>query len=146
LLAVGAPRDDFVAKNQGTVTIYGSHRRRVEVPEPTRSDQRRGERRTRHQRRAVGHHALTGAWQADGAQSDSGAAYAYDLMPVPTSYCTAKANSLACLATISSTGNPSATAGSGFQVGCANVLPNHFGLLLYSKSPNQLPTRAVGCA
>lgn len=46
-------------------------------------------------------------------------------------YCTAKPNSLGCLPAISSSGTPSATAGSGFDVVGSNVRNNKSGLLLY---------------
>src|SRR6185436_16998266 len=39
-------------------------------------------------------------------------------------FCTAKINSLGCLPSISGAGSPSASAGSGFVVACANVLNN----------------------
>ncbi|MBK8179252.1 MAG: hypothetical protein IPK67_10275 [Planctomycetes bacterium] len=47
-------------------------------------------------------------------------------------YCTAKINSLGCTPTISSTGNASATAGSGFTVTGSNVINNKPGLLIYT--------------
>ncbi len=56
---------------------------------------------------------------------------AFDLITQPTSYCTAKTNSLGCLPSISSSGFPSATAGSGFVVTGLNVHNNKSGLLLY---------------
>jgi hypothetical protein len=46
-------------------------------------------------------------------------------------YCVAKVNSLGCTPSISSTGTPSATAGSGFVVKAVNVLNNKNGLLFY---------------
>ena len=49
----------------------------------------------------------------------------------PTSYCTAKTNSLGCIPAISGTGVPSASAGSGFTVGCTQVRNIKPGLLFY---------------
>jgi hypothetical protein len=51
--------------------------------------------------------------------------------PLPTTYCTAKVNSLGCTPTIGSTGIPSATAGSGFTVTGSNVINNKPGILFY---------------
>jgi hypothetical protein len=48
-----------------------------------------------------------------------------------TTYCTAKINSLGCTPAIGSSGAPSASAGSGFTVNCANVRNNKSGLLFY---------------
>ena len=53
---------------------------------------------------------------------------------LPSSYCTAKTNSLGCLPEISSVGSPSASAGIGFVVKGLNVLNQKPGLLLYSLS------------
>jgi len=54
--------------------------------------------------------------------------------PPSTVYCTAKTNSLNCVPTISSTGVPSATAGSGFNVLGSQVINNKPGLLIYSNT------------
>jgi hypothetical protein len=51
--------------------------------------------------------------------------------PVPSTYCTAKVNSLGCTPTIGSTGTPSATAPSGFVVTGSNVRNQKAGLLFY---------------
>jgi hypothetical protein len=59
----------------------------------------------------------------------------YDLpCPPPTTYCTAKVNSLGCTPAIGSSGVPSATAGSGFTISASNVLNNAPGLLLYTSA------------
>jgi hypothetical protein len=50
---------------------------------------------------------------------------------LPAAYCIAKLNSLGCLPAISSSGSPSATAGSGFSVHGSNVRNQKSGLLLY---------------
>jgi len=52
----------------------------------------------------------------------------------PVVYCTAKVNSLGCTPQISSTGVPSASAGSGFVVSTSNVINNKSGLYLYSST------------
>jgi hypothetical protein len=49
-----------------------------------------------------------------------------------TIYCTAKVNSLGCTPAISTTGTPSASAGSGFTISASSVLNNKNGLLFYS--------------
>jgi ligand-binding sensor domain-containing protein len=54
--------------------------------------------------------------------------------PPWTTYCTAKVNSAGCTPSMSATGEPSASAGIGFVVRAAQVLPGKPGLLLYSKS------------
>jgi hypothetical protein len=51
--------------------------------------------------------------------------------PTPTTYCTAKINSLGCLPAIESSGVPSASAGSGFIVRAVDVLNQKSGLLFY---------------
>lgn len=48
-----------------------------------------------------------------------------------TTYCTAKLNSLFCLPAIGSSGAPSASAGSGFNITASNILNNKSGLLFY---------------
>jgi len=50
------------------------------------------------------------------------------------SYCTAKTNSAGCVPAIATSGNPSASAGSGFTISTTSVLDNKFGLYFYSKS------------
>ncbi len=49
-------------------------------------------------------------------------------------YCTAKINSIGCTPSISGTGTPSASTGSGFVVKATQVLNNKAGLLLYTSS------------
>jgi len=55
----------------------------------------------------------------------------WTVAPPTTTYCTAKLNSQGCLPQISASGSPSASAGSGFSVACANVMNNRPGLLFY---------------
>ena len=52
--------------------------------------------------------------------------------PAPTTYCTAKVNSLGCTPTIGFTGVSSATALSGFTVTGSSVINNKPGLMLYT--------------
>jgi hypothetical protein len=67
------------------------------------------------------------------AQSGHGAGLvdAHTLGLAPTIYCTAKTNSLGCTPTISASGCPSATAGSGFVVSASHVLNKKQGLFFY---------------
>lgn len=59
---------------------------------------------------------------------------------MPTTYCTAKVNSLGCSPTIGSSGTASVTAGSGCFVTASNTLNNKFGLLFYSRQgPQAVP-------
>jgi hypothetical protein len=60
----------------------------------------------------------------------------------PTTYCTAKLNSLGCTPTIGFSGASSASAGSGFTVSCSNMRNNKSGLMLYGISgPATTPFR-----
>jgi hypothetical protein len=52
--------------------------------------------------------------------------------PLPTTYCTAKTNSLGCMPAITSTGVPLATWPNGYVLGARNVLNQKVGILLYS--------------
>jgi len=58
----------------------------------------------------------------------------YELCGSNSTYCTAKTNSAGCPPSIAASGNPSASAGSGFTITTSNVLDNEFGLYFYSKS------------
>lgn len=60
-------------------------------------------------------------------------------VPLPTSFCTAKTNSLGCTPTITWSGLPSASAGSGFIIGAQQVLPHMSGALRYSSQGNAQP-------
>ncbi|MCK6446428.1 MAG: hypothetical protein L6Q99_08570 [Planctomycetes bacterium] len=58
----------------------------------------------------------------------------------PVAYCTAKTNSLGCTPSLSFSGTPSASAGSGFVVQVGSVLNQKLGLLAYSLSgPRGVP-------
>ena len=58
----------------------------------------------------------------------------------PSTYCTSKVNSDGCAPPIGSTGQPSASAGSGFDITATNVIANTNGLFFYSKTgSNNLP-------
>ncbi len=59
--------------------------------------------------------------------------------PLPTSYCTAKTNSLGCTPTITWSGMPSASAGSGFIIGAQQVLPHMSGALHYGTRGIAIP-------
>jgi hypothetical protein len=52
----------------------------------------------------------------------------------PITYCTAKLNSHACVPAIGSSGNSSATSGSGFTISTINVINNKPGLYLYTNA------------
>ena len=54
--------------------------------------------------------------------------------PTPLNYCAAKLNSLGCVPSISFSGTPSATAGSGFTVNGANVRNQKVGLVVYTNA------------
>ncbi len=53
-------------------------------------------------------------------------------VPVPSTYCTSKTNSIGCTPAIGSTGIPSATSGVGFTVKTTNVINNKPGLYIYT--------------
>lgn len=55
-------------------------------------------------------------------------------LPLPLVYCTAKTNALGCTPTLSSSGTPSATAGSGFTIQSTQNRNDKWGLLLYGVS------------
>jgi hypothetical protein len=52
----------------------------------------------------------------------------------PNVYCIAKPNSLGCASSLSFSGSPSASAGSGFTIDAASVINNKLGLLFYGKT------------
>lgn len=55
-------------------------------------------------------------------------------------YCTPKTTASGCVPAITTTGSPSASASSGFNIGATKVLPGMFGLLFYGTSgPASLP-------
>jgi hypothetical protein len=70
---------------------------------------------------------------SDAGGTDSGVVKCYRLFPVaPTSYCTAKVNSLGCTPSISFSGSPSASAGAPFQITASSFVSQKTGLLFYS--------------
>jgi len=85
---------------------------------------------------------------ADGSRIDMGA-FTYDATyaPRPTSYCTAKMNSLGCLPDIGHQGDCSATNPNAFLVRATNIVPNKTGFLFYgtgeASAPFQGGTRCV---
>jgi hypothetical protein len=52
-----------------------------------------------------------------------------------TNYCTSGTSTNGCVATMSSQGTPSRTAGSGFNLICSNVEGQRYGLILYGTNP-----------
>ncbi|MCK6447837.1 MAG: FG-GAP repeat protein [Planctomycetes bacterium] len=130
-LVVGEPRDDFTTKHDGMAHVFArfgtewTRVARITAPDPGFHDEFG---------RSVafaGNQVLVGAWQADSPSSDAGAVYAFDITPLPTTYCTPKPNSLGCAAVMSATGLASASSGSGFVIECTDVLPGKTGVLLY---------------
>jgi hypothetical protein len=141
MLVAGAPRENFTAKHDGMAHVYTrigpSWKRvaRLTAPDAAQFDEFGS---------AValaGGSVLVGAWQNDAPAQDSGAVYSYGLTSVPTLYCTAKVNTLGCTPTISATGSPSASAGSGFVVDCTNTLPDKLGILFYGGGAQIVPFR-----
>jgi hypothetical protein len=64
----------------------------------------------------------------------------YDFCGSSSTFCMAKTSSAGCGPSIAASGNPSASAGSGFTITTSNVLDNEFGLYFYGKSgPNNAP-------
>jgi hypothetical protein len=60
-------------------------------------------------------------------------AFLIDLCPEPTTYCTAKPSSIpGCVPAFITTGTPSASQGSGFQIDCGPVPGNNVGLFIYT--------------
>ncbi|MBI5433669.1 MAG: hypothetical protein HZA52_12635 [Planctomycetes bacterium] len=57
--------------------------------------------------------------------------------PAPSTYCTAKTNSVGCTPSIGSTGTPSASAPSGFVIHATDVLNQKSGLFFYSQHGKQ---------
>jgi hypothetical protein len=65
------------------------------------------------------------------------------LAPLPSSYCTAKVNSLGCTPVVTTTGACSSSSASGFTIRCANARNLKPGLLLYTTN-GQLATAFQG--
>ena len=59
--------------------------------------------------------------------------------PVPTSYCTAKANSLGCVPTIGYSGTPTLSGPDDFHVTATNELNNKVGIMIWSDAPHSAP-------
>lgn len=70
-------------------------------------------------------------WPGNVRVTDASAITLTPSCAAPSTYCTAKINSLFCLPAIGSSGTPSASAGSGFNVTASNILNNKSGLLFY---------------
>ncbi|MBL8863797.1 MAG: PD40 domain-containing protein [Planctomycetes bacterium] len=60
----------------------------------------------------------------------------------PTSYCSAKVNSLGCTPQVSFSGAPSASSGAPFTLSATHVLGGQFGLLFYGLTPQNVPFQA----
>ncbi|MCK6447838.1 MAG: FG-GAP repeat protein [Planctomycetes bacterium] len=141
LLVVGAPREDFTAPNDGMVHVFAHFApqwkrvARVTAPAAAGFDEFGSAVAT------SGAELLVGAWKRDGAVGDEGELFVFDLTPVPTNYCLPKVNSLGCKAILSASGVPSASAGSGFTIDLANVLPDKLGVLFYSYASQAVPFR-----
>ena len=65
--------------------------------------------------------------------------YVRRCVPPPSSYCTAKVNSLGCTPAIGSSGTPSASSTSAFDVSATQVINNKSGILFYGLSPSAIP-------
>ncbi|HTF89215.1 MAG TPA: VCBS repeat-containing protein, partial [Planctomycetota bacterium] len=75
-----------------------------------------------------------------GANVDCGTLKFYSLFPgAPSSYCTAKINSLGCVPSMSWNGTASASSSTPFVIQCANLINKKAGMLIYSHGPNALP-------
>jgi hypothetical protein len=74
---------------------------------------------------------------SDNATVDCGTLKFSSLFPsAPTTYCTAKTNSLGCTPSISYSGTASTNPATAFSVSCASVINQVNGLLFYSHAPN----------
>lgn len=83
---------------------------------------------------------VVGSPESDLAGADFGRVASYSIFPnSPTTYCTAKVNSLGCTPAISSVGVPSVFPGTHFNVKAANVLNNVPGILIYALDAGATP-------
>ena len=81
--------------------------------------------------------AIVGAPLAATPTTDGGAAYFFDLSLTTGNYCTAGQSASGCLASISATGTPSATASSGFQLGTTGAEGAKDGLFFFGTAGRQ---------
>ncbi|MCK6447839.1 MAG: FG-GAP repeat protein [Planctomycetes bacterium] len=141
LLIVGEARRKFTTKNDGMAHVFArvgtewQRVARITAPDAATFDE------FGHGVAITGLQVVVGAWQADAPTPDSGAAYTYDLQILPTVYCTAKTNTLGCAPAITWNGVPSASVGSGFDIGCVDALPEKLGVLFYSDVADIVPFR-----
>ncbi len=83
---------------------------------------------------------VVGGSSADTPSTDCGKLKSYSLFAAfPSTYCTAKVNSLGCTPAMSWSGVPSASSPSSFLLTCSNLLNQRTGLLTYSFSPASTP-------
>jgi len=79
-------------------------------------------------------------WGANDAPFGAGRAYVHlSRLPVPTVYCAAKPNSLACIPQIAWSGAPSKSIADSFMIDASNVLNNKNGLLFWGLATANLP-------
>ena len=71
--------------------------------------------------------------------SAGGWAPSLPLTSVPTTYCLSQVNSQACTPVIASSGTPSVTSTSAFDISVSMVLNNSFGILFYGYDRNEAP-------
>jgi hypothetical protein len=77
---------------------------------------------------------------ADSPYTDCGIVRALRLFPcAPSTYCTAKTNSLGCTPSVASTGSPSVNPGALFVVTCSNLINQKSGIFFYSHRPLSAP-------
>ncbi len=82
---------------------------------------------------------IVGNWEL-GVTPQNGYVQIYEMTtPPPTSYCTAKLNSLGCTPTISTQGSSTLSGADDFEIDVAQVLNHKAGTLLFSVKPKALP-------
>ena len=59
--------------------------------------------------------------------------------PAPSSYCTAKLNSLGCLPSVGFSGTPSLAGADDFVASASNILNYHSGILFWGRAPTAIP-------
>ncbi len=76
-------------------------------------------------------HLMVGCAFDDDVGQQSGSVYFFASQGAPSVYCTAKVTSSGCLPSVSASGAPSASAGSGFVIRAGAVEPGNIGILFY---------------
>ena len=129
-IVAGAPRDNFVSTQDGTIYVFeeagGVWTQTARLGDPTPRPggccgYQVGQRLTHEGDTIISRPAVASWWLAFG-------------LGQPTTYCTAKLNSLGCLPTMTSSGTPSTTDPTPFYVGATNVLSKKSGILFYGVS------------